>query len=268
MHPIERLRYVARASGADPSMLVRETATALADVTRIEPVGLVPACRRLIQRHVTTGAIWWLAARVLTAADPVEEAWKAVEDIDDDPTARLLAADLPDEATVVVVGWPDITARALHRRGDVEVLVVDAPGDGSALARELERSGVESAAIPASGAAAAAVVCDLVLIEPLAAGPSGVLASLGSHAVAAVAAAAGIPVTAVTGVGRVLPGGLWDAMLRRADDEGPEPWDRSCELVPAELLTSVFGSSGAQDVEAGLRATTCPVAPELLRPAG
>ena len=81
-------------------------------------------------------------------------------------------------------------------------------------------------------------------------------------------AAGDVPVTAVAGVGRVLPAGLWDAMLRRLDDEGPEPWERTVELVPADLLTSVFGPSGAQTVDAGLWASTCPAAPELLRAAG
>ena len=70
MHPIERLRYVARAVGADPSLLVRETAAALADVMRVEPVGLVPACRRLIDRHLTVAPVWWLCARLLTAGRP------------------------------------------------------------------------------------------------------------------------------------------------------------------------------------------------------
>src|SRR5215472_5141261 len=100
MHPIERLRYVARASGADPSLLVRETAAALADVVRVEPAGLVPACRRLVDRHLTTGPVWWLAARLLTAADPVAEAWAAAAEMEDDPTDGLLIACLPDDATV------------------------------------------------------------------------------------------------------------------------------------------------------------------------
>ena len=59
--------------------------------------------------------------RVLTAADPIAEAWIAADEIDRDPTADLLAAGLPDEATMTIVGWPGITAAGLRRRGDVEV---------------------------------------------------------------------------------------------------------------------------------------------------
>src|SRR5690348_16688894 len=141
MHPIERLRYVARAGGADPSLLVRETAGALADMVRVEPVGLVSACRRLVERHVATGPMWWLTARVLTAPDAARAAWDSAAEIEDDPTATILAAALPDDATVTIVGWPDVAAAALARRGDLEVLVVDAMGDGSALARRLGDGG-------------------------------------------------------------------------------------------------------------------------------
>ena len=40
MHPIEHLRYVARAQGADPTSLVEETAHALGSL-RFDPSGLV-----------------------------------------------------------------------------------------------------------------------------------------------------------------------------------------------------------------------------------
>ena len=44
MHPIERLRYVARSSGAPQAVLVRETASALGSLA-FDPAGLVTACR-------------------------------------------------------------------------------------------------------------------------------------------------------------------------------------------------------------------------------
>src|SRR4051812_22286913 len=175
MHPIERLRYVARASGADPSVLVRETAGALAAVAADDPVGLVPACRRLVDRHVTSAPMWWMVARVLTAADPIAEAWIAADEIDRDPTADLLARELPDDATATIVGWPGIIAAGLRRRGDLEVLVVDAAGEGSALVRRLESAGVDAVDVAESGLAAAVTVSDLVVIEASAAAPPGVL---------------------------------------------------------------------------------------------
>jgi len=266
VHPIERLRYVARASGVDPSLLVREMAIALAGVIRVEPAGLVPACRRLIERHLTTAPVWWLAARALTAADPEHEAWAAAAEMDADPTSSRLAAALPDDATVTVVGWPELVAAALRRRGDLEVLVTEALGEGVVLARQLEEGGADAALVPDSGVAAAVVVSEMVVLEAVAAGRSGILATTGSHAAAAVASHRGIPVWAVAGVGRVLPDRLWDALLQRVDAAGGEPWDRTVEFVPAGLLTEVVGPGGRQPTGDALAHPGCPEAPELLRP--
>jgi hypothetical protein len=268
MHPIEHLRYVARATGADPAGLTREAAFALADMAAREPAGLVPACRRLIDRHVASGPVWWLSARMLGAEDPESAAVEAVEELDSDPTDRILAAELPDSATVLVLGWPDVCSAALRSRGDIEVLVVDAEGEGGPLVRRLREAGAEAALVPEAGVGPAAAVADVVLLEALAAGPGGILAASGSLAAAAVASHSAIPVWAVAGVGRVLPARLWDALTERLDASADEPWDRACALVPADLVDRVVGPGGAVDPAVGLSAATCPPAPELFRPAG
>lgn len=268
MHPIEHLRYVARATGADPAVVAREAADALVEMARIQPAGLVPACRRLIDRHVASGPVWWLSARMLRSEEPARAGRESASELDSDPTASHLTDALADSATVVVVGWPDVTAEALRRRGDVEVLVVDWSSEGEQLARRLQERGSEVALVPESGAGPAAVVADVVLVEALAAGPAGVLAVPGSMAVAAVAAHQQVPVWAVAGVGRVLPEQLWDALVNRLDESGAEPWDRPVEVVPAGLISCVVGPDGLVEAEPGLRATTCPAAPELFRAAG
>src|SRR5687767_315306 len=130
MHPIERLRFVARSSGASQSAVVRETAGALA-AFQDDPAGMVTACRRIVGRHPGVGALWWLCARVLTAVDPITEAWAVADEVDDDATAWALAGALPEAATVCVLGWPEVIGEALVRRGDLEVLVVDVAGEGS-----------------------------------------------------------------------------------------------------------------------------------------
>jgi hypothetical protein len=267
VHPIERLRYVARATGADPALLAQETAGALAALAS-DPVGLVPSCRRLVDRHPTNGPLWSLVARVLTSAEPAVEARRVASELDADPTPGVLAAELPSDATVVLIGWPDVAAAAVRRRGDIEALIVESGGEGAQLADRLASADSEAAAVPDAGMAAATVVADLVLVEVLAGGPSGVLAAAGSHACAAVAHHRGVPVWGVAGAGRVLPGRLWDAMLARLDDRGDEPWDRAAELVPATLLDAVVGPHGVEAGRAGLDRPSCPVAPELLRRAG
>ncbi len=263
MHPIERLRYVARASGADQAMLVRETAGALASLG-FDPPGLVTACRRIIDRHPTSGPLWWLCARVLTAGDPVREAWLAADEISDDRTGVELAHALPEDAVVCVLGWPELIAEALVRRGDVEVLVVDALGEGSGLARRLRRSDVDAIEVPQAGLGTAAAAADLVLVEASAAGPTGFVGIAGSRAAAASAYCAEVPVWLVSGVGRLMPAGPWGALVRRLDDLG-DPWDADDEVVPAALLTKVAGPGGLVDLDV-LAHPPGRVAPELFRP--
>ena len=264
MHPIERLRYVARASGAEQGLLVRETAGALASLG-FDPPGLVTACRRIIERHPASGPLWWLAARVLTAGDPVAEAWRAADDIDSDRTARELAHALPDGAAVCVLGWPELIGDALPRRGDVRVLVVDALDEGTGLVRRLLASDVDAAEVPVTGLGAAAADAQVVLLEASALGPGGLVAVSGSRAAAAVARHAGAEVWAVAGVGRMLPGRMWDALERRVDDGSAEPWELDDEVVPIDLVDQVVGPFGVLPVADALRRVDCPVAPELLR---
>lgn len=261
MHPIERLRYVARASGADQALLVRETAGALAGLD-MEPAGLVTACRRIVDRHPTSGPLWWLCARILTAGEPRAEARRAVQEIADDRTARALVATLPEDAVVCVVGWPDVVGDALVRRGDIQVLVVDALGEGSGLARRLRRAEMEATEVPPSGLGSAAAAADLVVLEATALGPDSFVAVAGSRAAAAVASCAEVPVWVAAGVGRLLPGSMWGALVRRMQDAG-EPWDGEDEIVPLGLASKVVGPAGPEDVAVALKRTDCPVTPEL-----
>jgi hypothetical protein len=263
VHPIERLRAVARSSGAEQGLLVRETAGAMAALGD-DPAGLVTASRRILERHPAAGALWWLCARVLTAGDPVAEAWRAVDDLDDDPTPAEVVAALPDGATVCVLGWPEVVADALPRRGDVTVLVVDALGDGPAMVRRLTRADVPAVDVPAGGLGAAAAEADLVLLEANAVGPAEVAAVSGSLAAAAVARHRGAPVWLTVPRGRLLPARLWDALARRVDLLG-DPWDADVEVVPVDLVDRVVGPAGVVDVATALRAVDCPVAPELTR---
>jgi hypothetical protein len=262
-HPIERLRWVARAEGAGPSLLVREAAGALASIGDDLP-GLVTGCRRLIDRHPAVGPMWWLGARVLASGDPVSEAYAAAGDLDDDPTSQVLAAHLPDEVTVTILGWPEQAGDALRRRGDLEVLVVEAKGEGEVFARRLTADGVDAYEVSGSGLGSAVRESGLVLLEASALGPTGVVAASGSLAAAAVAKALGIDVWVVAGAGRVLPARLWEALLVRLDDLG-DSWELEDELVPADLVTAVAGPNGPTTFDDAVKRADCPVVPELLR---
>ncbi|MGA2036207.1 MAG: hypothetical protein ABSH04_01310 [Acidimicrobiales bacterium] len=104
MHPIERLRFVARTGWAGPSVLAAEAAWALADLAEREAPALVPACRRLLDRQPGCGPLWWLAARVLSAGEPVSEAQRCARELENDPTPTLMLEALPPGARAVRQG--------------------------------------------------------------------------------------------------------------------------------------------------------------------
>ena len=267
MHPIERLRYVARAEGAGPSRLVREAAGALAGFGT-DAAGLVTACRRLLDRHPAVGPMWWLAARMLTAGDPVTEAWRVSEELEADATPQVLASCLPDEATVVTVGWAELLAEGAQRRGDLGVLLVSSGGEAAPLARRLRALGVEAEEVPDTGTGAAAAGATLVALEATALGPDGFLGPAGSRAAAAVARQAAVPVWIVAGTGRALPGRLWAALKSRLDRGAEALWQRTLELVPLSLADRVVWPDGLHPASETPARIAGPVPPELLRPIG
>jgi hypothetical protein len=261
MHPMERLRMVARASGEEPGLLAREAAAALAGCAD-DPRALVLACRRLVERQPASGPLWWLAARVVAAADPGTEAWMSAEMLREDVTPAAVAGALPDDAVLTVLGWPEQVTEALRRRGDAQVLVVDVMGDGSPLVAALDRAGSDASLVPEAGIGAAVAASTLVLLDASAVGPSGFLAVTGSHAAAAVAYTEQIPVWVVAGVGRILPARLWGAMVDKVSALG-DPWDCDWEVVPIEFATAVVGPGGPLNPADALELVDCPDAPEL-----
>ena len=263
VHPIERLRYVARSQGAPQDLLVAETAGALA-AFRDDPVALVTACRRVVSRQLTAGALWWLCSRMLCSADPTAEARAAVDEIESDETGDHLALHLPDGATVAVLGWPALAGAALARRGDLDVLVVESMGEGSSFATYLQSRDVDAVDVSSSGLGAAVAAADLVVIEAAAMSTDAFIAAAGSRAAAAVARHAGTPVWLVAGVGRVLPQRVWQALTARLDARD-EPWDLDEEIVPIDLVDRIVGPGGFDAPEHLASRVDCPIAPELFK---
>ncbi|MEO6628744.1 MAG: hypothetical protein ABIP03_09275 [Aquihabitans sp.] len=264
MHPIERLRYVARATGAPEDELVREAAASLAAFAD-DPVSLVTACRRLLDRHLTNGPIWWLCARTLAAGDPGDEAWRCLDSLALDRTVSEFGHALPEGARVGVVGWPGRLLPGFAPRGDLEVQVVDVEGDGPGFVRALERSDVAAIDAPAASLGRVAAGVDLVVIEALAVGSDSLLASPGSWALAAVASTSGVPVWAVAGVGRVVCRGAWIALNERLGVANPSPWEVTVDRVPVGLVDRLVGPGGVEMVADGLRRCDSPDVAELRR---
>jgi len=265
VHPIERLRYVARADGAGVTNLVEAAARALAGLDD-DHAALVTGCRQMVDRHPAIGPLWWLTSRMLCADRPREEAWAVVSALDADDTPRQLAAALPEEAVTLVLGWGELTAPALHRRGDLRVRAVDALGLGEsgALVDALLDAGLDAVEVPEPGLGAAAADADVVLIEALAVGPGGIVAVSGSRAAAAVARHAGRQVWVVAGTGRLMPGRLWDALIGRLEVAG-DPWDAAEDVVPLDLADILVGPWGPLPPADALGHTDCPIAAELFK---
>ena len=267
MHPIEHLRYVARAQGADPSSLVEETAHALGSL-HFDPSGLVVACRRIVERHPFTGALWWLCANVATSAEPFDAVWELADEIRSDRTGAELAAVLPDDAVVVTIGDPDVIGDGLIRRGDIRVLAFDAGFTATSFLRRMERCDVDAEPVDAGVAGAVVGGADVVLVEALAIDSGRAIMPIGSSTVAGLGAALGTEVWVVAGVGRRLPSGFVDAMVARVEGlcADADPWELDVEVLPTSMFTHVVGPNGKVPMGPPAIVADCPMAHELLRP--
>ncbi|NNE11480.1 MAG: hypothetical protein HKN41_04460 [Ilumatobacter sp.] len=264
MHPIEHLRYVARSRGAEPASLVREAATALGSL-RADHANLVIACRRIVERHPEAGPLWSMCARLLTADDPSRLAWQIADEADDDPTARSLAAAFDDGATILTIGWPAVTGDAVIRRANVSVLCADSGHEASSFLQRLERFDIECEPVPAEALARAARIADVVVVEALAACAGRVIATLGSHVVAAVARTVDTPVWLVTPAGSRLPIDYVDSIGEHVLGVTASSWAGLADDVPIELLTHVASADGVTVRTPEALRPDCPFAPELLR---
>lgn len=262
MHPIERLRHLARSSGSDQRVLVGETASALRSLG-FDPASLVVSCRRIVERHPTSGPLWWLCAHMLTSGEPGATAFDLAGRIDLDPTPDLLVEALPQDATVCIVGWPDLAGEACLRRGDLTVLAVDSLDQGSSFVRRLERAEVNAEVVDPGGLAAAVLASDVVLIEALAASVGEMLATPGSRAAASVAYCSEVPVWAVVGRGRCLPTVAFESLAECVADVRV-PWHAEAEVLPLALASFLATERGVLPIGTATLAPECPLAHELL----
>jgi hypothetical protein len=192
-----------------------------------------------------------------------------------------LALDMPDDATVAVIGWSAMADELAGRRGDLRILAVvdDAearrgpgrrlPGRGGSRNRSagqrhygfgldedddlLEPEPVN--VVPASGLGAAVSASDIVLVDVWAASKSRYVAAPGTLAAVATARQTDTAVWATLGVGRRLHDALYAALLRRACPDDMDPWF-------AEVDSVDFAES---DEVVEPLVIAAPVAPELTK---
>ena len=235
---MERLRYVARAGDVPVAPLVREAAAALVTMAD-DPMGLLTSCRRLVDRRPGCAPLMWLAARMLTGADPRSEAADAVAEIEADPTGHELDHRLGHGWLVAALGDSDIAGPVLRSRPDLRIVSADA-----------------------------ADTADVVVLESDCVGPSAALVPPGAVETAARARASAVPVWLVAGVGRALPERMWDLVTARLDGAKPPSDGKMLDLEVLDLnrlITQVVTPVGLRSPEQISSRIDCPSAPELFR---
>ena len=241
VHPIERLRYVARAGSVPVGPLVRESGAALSSFAE-DPKGLLTSCRRLLDRRRDCGPLVWLAARMLAAMDPRSEARRVVSELNADTTGQVLQQGLDSLAagsSVLAVGELEAFAGALQDRADLLFLEPDDP--------------------------AAAGRADLVVLTTDCAGPSQALVVAEAVPAAEAARDCGTPVWLVAGAGRILPAPMWD--LLRACHRPDDPSMRGLAVLDLHrFVTRVATPSGLRIPAEAARSSDCPIVPELFTP--
>lgn len=254
MHPIEQLRYVARAAGGDADLLTREAATALA-VFAGDPHALLTGAKSLLARQPAVGPLWWMCSHLVAAPEPRHAIRDVLEQLSSGATVEALRDAIPEGATVVIAGWPDTVVESLARRPDVEVLAVDVDGQGHGVVRRLDRSGTRAESIDPARIAGAVDAADLVIVEVGAMGERAALTDIGGFTLAAVARVSATPAWLVAPIGRRLPERYWQEIVERVAEPELPAFLTPHEIVTADLFARSFGPE-----------QNCPLVPELLRP--
>jgi len=91
VHPIERLRYVARAGAAPDKILVAESVPAFSAFAD-DPRAMLVALRQLITRQPDSPGLLGLAAHMVQSLDPVDAGWVFANELEFDPTSEIAAS--------------------------------------------------------------------------------------------------------------------------------------------------------------------------------
>ena len=261
MHPIERLRAVARARGVEQSLLATEAAAVLGSLA-FDPMGLLTSCRRLIDRHPSAGALWWACARLLAADDARAEARTIALELDDDPSAIDLGMELPEGARVAVIpdaaGGSELAYDLAGMRDDLDVVEAEHPA--ALWSYDASAPSDDAASDHAASDHAAHDACDadvpassfegstpprVLVVETGAAGPDRLLTVAGTGDAVRTACEEGVALWLVLGVGRRLPGPIFDSLVARGV---------TGEVLPVTSVDRVVEP----------RRVPCPCPPELL----
>ncbi|MFZ4584451.1 MAG: hypothetical protein ACOYNI_04410 [Acidimicrobiia bacterium] len=250
----EHLRSLVRHGGTTGRELAIDVAQCLESFD--DDAALVMALRRACAQRRDEAPMWWVAARVLCAANSRGAAIEAADALMDDPTLDRVADALPfpHDQPVAVVGDAAVVADLSWRRPDLDLVSVRLPGGGTM--RALREAGASVRVV--GDLEVSALEPSHVLAVPGWATPDGAWLPSGARAVLDTNATADRWLLVPRG--RALPPALGNTMASRLD-----PLDATLEDTPLVTFGSAVGPHGRGPVCDVVAATDCPVAAELLR---
>ncbi|MGH9304415.1 MAG: hypothetical protein ACRDZ5_08390 [Acidimicrobiales bacterium] len=262
MHPIERLRYIARSEGDAGKMLAIEAAWTLSELASIEPSALLTACRRLLDRRPECGQLWWIGAHLLLAADPFAASRRLVAELCSDPAPSVLAASLRRRLRpgVSLASAPplELLRDALELRRGASVRVVAEQRELRPAIGLLSQGADEVAGFGPGAADDALRGAGVVVVEALAAGPFLVLVSPAAAALAHEAFQKDIACWLVLGAGAVIAEPLIAAAAAAATRAG------TAEVLSPDEFRLGIDCVGEGDPGEVLARASCPAGLELL----
>lgn len=263
MHPIERLRVLARDDEVPHAELAAETAGALAALGD-DSRGMLAACRQMLARHPEAGPLWWACARMLSADDPEAEARAIRRNLADDAVGLSLALDLPQGIEVAIIGWSPLVNELAGRREDLKLNIswtggltfveanLDTFHDPSL---ETYDPDIDDRVFDLKSHELVRSVerCEVLLVDVWVAGDKAFFSSARNKEAMVAAHRCGTEAWAMVGVGRRLPEPLFEVVRQRIRTTATP------RLVAADHTINEYASRVIEPVS-----IPCPCPPELL----
>jgi|GEM_PF-1758110 len=274
MHPIERVRSLARASWLDPVSVTAEAIDAISDAYRwMGDEVAVSIGRRLLAWHPFAAPLWYSVSEMLQAPFPEERAQELTNDLLRNTLLEKLTAALPNDGTIGVIGEGFWIRRLVKAEKNAERHARSSPRTEKTTRTFLP---VYEKSSTAPKYSEEDPFC--ILVEAMAIGPDSVFVC----APTTIFEQNKLPIWLVAGHATVIDTHLWEklAVLHASGKLRPSPqakqslwWDKDekiapeIEILPLSRVATVCGPNGLEPPEKTRERAFSPL-PELLDLAG
>lgn len=257
MHPIERLRWIARSEDEADSTVAAEAAWALGELALEEEAAVLTASRRLVLRQPASGPLWWACATILEALggeDVLQAAQRVAFDLaGDSVSARLTRALRQQLAAGDLLGVAPPAETAARALADEQRFAICLLAPYRELRYEMARFGTaDVTGYEVEEADEVLEEASLLLVEPRFASPRHLFVSAGAARAVGAAQRAKVACWAVLGPGRVLSEPLAATASQLARGEG--------ELLPPSSFEAAIDAQGLGEAAEVLGRGSCPPA--------